>query len=243
MPRQREEVTIPQQYFVADIKVNKKAQLDRTYTKLLLDAFVPYQEAMLVYLDELLVQHEPQRVRQQLDEVQRQSKKRSKDWEQTHLLFRQADTSEQERVISRLSDIQDEEMALYKTTMDLLKKLDVEARSHAVLEHKKEAITKLLKNRQAMREEGTWEKIGGKDKMSHLFSILGNDEIGFGFSEIRLEASPINDIYDWMTQYHLESLPPGEPFPVPPAQKKAPEAEKKKHLLCLRLSSQMFLMQ
>ena len=181
-----------------------------------------------MYLDELLVQHEPQRVRQQLDEVQKQSKKRSKDWEQTHLLFRQADASEQEKVISRLSDIQDEEMALYKTTMDLLKKLDIEARSHAVLEHKKEAITKLLKNRQAMLEEGTWEKIGGKDKMSHLFSILGDDEIGFGFSKIRLEASPINDIYDWMTQYHLESLPPRRAVSCSTAQKKAPRSREKR---------------
>jgi hypothetical protein len=69
-----------------------------------------------------------------------------------------------------------------------------------------------------MIEEGTWEKIGGKDKMSHVVSFIGDDSIGFGFSKIRLQASPINDIFDWMTQYHPESLPAGDPFLTPPPE-------------------------
>jgi hypothetical protein len=78
-----------------------------------------------------------------------------------------------------------------------------------------------------MINEGTWEKIGGKDTMSHVFSLLGNESIGFGFSKIMLQASPINDIFDWMTQYHPDLLPPGEPFPTSPAPKKAHVPEKK----------------
>jgi hypothetical protein len=47
------EFTIPQQFMVGDIKINTRAQLDRTYLRPLINAFIPYQEAMLVYLDEL----------------------------------------------------------------------------------------------------------------------------------------------------------------------------------------------
>ena len=78
-----------------------------------------------------------------------------------------------------------------------------------------------------MIEEGTWEKIGGKDRMSHLFSLMGDDSYGFGFSKISLQASPINDIFDWMTQYHPDLLPPGDPFPPSPAPKQATVPEKK----------------
>src|SRR5205814_1392569 len=42
-----------------------------------------------------------------------------------------------------------------------------------------------------------------------------------------LQASPINDIFDWMTQYHPDLLPPGDPFPSPPASKQATVPEKK----------------
>jgi hypothetical protein len=42
-----QQFTIPQQFMVGDIKIDTKAQLERTYTRLLIDAFVPYQEEML----------------------------------------------------------------------------------------------------------------------------------------------------------------------------------------------------
>ena len=76
-----------------------------------------------------------------------------------------------EKIIARLQDIQDEENAPSQTHMELLKKLDIETRSQTILQHKREDILKLLQRRQAMIEEGTWEKIGGKDNMSHVFSI------------------------------------------------------------------------
>ena len=63
---------------VGEIKIDTKAQLERTYMRLLLEAFVPYQEAMLAYLDELLVKHDPQLVQRQLDELQKQDRKKSK---------------------------------------------------------------------------------------------------------------------------------------------------------------------
>jgi hypothetical protein len=78
-----QQFTIPQQFMVGDIKVDTKAQLGRTYLRLLLDAFVPYQEAMLAYLDELLAKHDPQLVQRQLDELQKQDRKKSKEWEMT----------------------------------------------------------------------------------------------------------------------------------------------------------------
>jgi hypothetical protein len=56
---------------------------------------------------------------------------------------------------------------------------------------------------------------------------MGDDSYGFGFSKISLQASPINDIFDWMTQYHPDLLPPGDPFPPSPAPKQATVAEKK----------------
>ena len=221
------EFTIPQQFMVGDIKINTKAQLDRTYLRLLIDAFIPYQEAMFVYLDELMAKHAPQRVEEQLKEVEKQERKKHKEWEQTHLPFRQADEAEQLKIIGRLHDIQDEERALHQTHMELLKQLDLETRSQSILQHKREDVLKLLQRRQAMIEEGTWKKIGGKDNMSHVVSILGDDSIGFGFSKIKLQASPINDIFDWMTHYHPELLPPGDPFPPPPALKQAAVPEKK----------------
>ena len=63
--------------------------------------------------------------------------------------------------------------------------------------------------------------------MSHLFSLMGDDSYGFGFSKISLQASPINDIFDWMTQYHPDLLPPGDPFPPSRAPSQATVAEKK----------------
>jgi hypothetical protein len=207
-----QQFTIPQQFMVGDIKIDTKAQLDRTYMRLLIDAFVPFQEAMLAYLDDLHAKHDPQLVKRQLGEVQKQQVKKSKDWEQTVLLFKKTDKSEHEKMAGRLQDIQNEENALFQTDMELLKKLDLETRSQTILYHKKEDIIKLLQRRQEMLEEGTWEKIGGKDKMSHVFSLMGDDSIGFGFSKITLQASPINDIFDWMTHYHSDVLPPGDPY-------------------------------
>jgi len=206
---------------VGDIKIDTEAKLDRTYTRLLLDAFVPYREAMLAYLDELIAKHDPQLVKKQLKEVEKQSKKRSTEEEQMLHQLSQTDKSEHKKIMERMRDIWNEENALHQTNMELLKKLDIETRSQTVLHHKKENTIKLLQRRQEMREEGTWEKIGGKDKMSHVFSLLGDDSIGFGFSKISLQASPINDIYDWMTQYHPDLLPPGNPFPPSPTPKQA----------------------
>jgi hypothetical protein len=45
----RQQVALLQQSMIGDIKIDRKAQLDRTYTRLLLDAFIPYRGAMLVY--------------------------------------------------------------------------------------------------------------------------------------------------------------------------------------------------
>jgi hypothetical protein len=224
----RQQFSIPQQYMVGDIKFDTEAKFDRTYTRLLLDAFVPYQEAMLAYLDELIVKHDPQLVQKQLKEVEKQRKKKSTEQKQMLLQLSQTDTSEQEKIIGRLQNIWNEEDALRQTDREMMEKLDIENRLQAILHRKKENIVKLLQRRQEMREEGTWEKIGGEDKMSHVFSLLGDDSIGFGFSKIILQASPINDIFDWMTQYHPDILPPGDPFPSSPTPKQATVPEKKK---------------
>jgi hypothetical protein len=223
----RQQFTIPQQFTVGDIKIDTKAQLDRKYTRLLLDAFVPYQEAMLAYLDELLAKHDPQLVERQLGEVRKQSKKKATEEEQMVLQFSQADASEQKKILGRMQDIWNEENALHQINRELREKLDIETRSQTILHHKRENIMKLLQGRQEMIEEDTWEKIGGKDKMSLVVSLIGDDSIGFGFSKIRLQASPINDIYDWMTQYHPDVLPLGDPFPTPPPPKKVTVPEKK----------------
>ncbi len=124
-----QQFTIPQQFMVGEIKIDTKAQLERTYMRLLLDAFVPYQEAMLAYLDELLVKHDPQLVQRQLDELQKQDRKKSKEWKQTHLLLQQTDESEHEKIIGRLLDIHDEERALHQTHMELIEKINSETRS------------------------------------------------------------------------------------------------------------------
>ena len=221
-----QQFSIPQQYMVGAIKIDTEAKLDRTYTRLLLDAFVPYHEAMLAYLDELIAKHDPQLVKKQLKEVEKQSKKKSTEEEQMLLQLSQTDTSEQKKIMGRMQDIWNEENALRQTDRELMEKLDSETRSQTILHHKKEDIVKLLQRRQAMREEGTWEKIGGKDKMSHVFSVIGDDSIGFGFSKIMLQASPINDIFDWMMHYHPDLLPPGDPFPPSPAPKQATVPEK-----------------
>ena len=223
----RQQFTIPQQFMVGDIKIDTKAQLDRIYIRLLIDAFVPYQEAMLAYLDDLIAKHDPQLVQEQLKEVEKQSKKKSTEWKQTLHQLGQTDKAEQKKITGRLQDLQNEESALHQTNMQLIEKINVETRSQTILKNKRENIIKLLHRRQEMREEGTWEKIGGKDTMSHVFSLLGDDSIGFGFSKITLQASPINDIFDWMTHYHPDFLPPGDPFPPSPAPKQATVPEKK----------------
>ena len=218
---------LPQQFMVGEIKVNMKEQLDRAYMRLLLDAFVPYQEAMLAYLDELIAKHDSQLVKKQLKEVEKQSKKKFTQGLQTLDQLGQTEESEQEEIVGRLQDIWSEEKALDQTSRELIEKLSIGIRSQTILQYKKEEIIKLLQSRQEMIEEGTWGKIGGKDKMPHIFSILGAEFIGFGFSKITLQASPINDIFDWMTQYHPDVLPPEDPFPIPPAPTEATVSEKK----------------
>ncbi len=116
---------------------------------------------------------------------------------------------------------------MISSCMELIEKISIETRTQSILKNKRENIMKLLQRRQEMIEEGTWEKIGGKDKMSHVFSIIGDESFGFGFSKITLQASPINDIFDWMTQYQPDLLPPGDPFPPSPAPKQATVPEKK----------------
>jgi hypothetical protein len=212
---------------VGDIKIDTEEKLDRAYTRLLLDAFVPYQEAMFAYLDELIAKHDPQLVKKQLKEVEKQSKKKSTEWQQTLNQLDQTVTSERKKIFGRLDDIQDEQNALHQTDTELTEKVNIESHSQTILPHKKENIVKLLQKRQEMIEEGTWEKIGGKDKNPYVFSLLGSEYLCFGFSNISLEASPINDIFDWMTQYHPNLLPPGDPFPPPPTPKQATVPEKK----------------
>jgi|SRR5450755_601098 len=168
----RQQFTIPQQFMVGDIKIDTKAQLDRIYIRLLIDAFVPYQEAMLAYLDDLIAKHDPQLVQEQLKEVEKQSKKKSTEWKQTLHQLGQTDKAEQKKITGRLQDLQNEESALHQTNMQLIEKINVETRSQTILKNKRENIIKLLHRRQEMREEGTWEKIGGKDTMSHVFSLL-----------------------------------------------------------------------
>ena len=107
-----QQFSIPQQYMVGDIKIDTEAKLDRTYTRLLLDAFVPYQEAMLAYLDELIAKHDPQLVKKQLKEVEKQSKKKSTEEEQMLLQLSQTDTSEHKKIMGRMQDIWNEENAL-----------------------------------------------------------------------------------------------------------------------------------
>jgi len=221
-----QQFTIPQQYMVGDIKIDTTAHLDRTYLRLLLDAFVPYREARLAYLDELMAKHAPQRVKDQLKAVEKQSQKKSSEWEQTFQQLGQADEAGQEKILGRLEDLHKEQSALHHTSMELLDKLDLENRAQTILQHKREDMLKLLQSRQAMLEEGMWEKIGGKDEMSHVFSIIGDESYGFGFSKITLKGSPINDIFDWMTHYHPDVLPPGDPFPLSPASSQATLAEK-----------------
>jgi hypothetical protein len=174
-----------------------------------------------------MAKHAPQLVQEQLKEVEKQSKKKSSEWEQTLHQLGQTDKAEQEKIMGKLQDLQNEKSALRQTSMELLEKIDLETRSQTILKHKRENIMKLLQRRQAMLEEGTWEKIGGKDNMSHVFSIIGDESFGFGFSQITLQASPINDIFDWMRPSHPDVLPPGDPFPPAPAPKQATVAEKK----------------
>ena len=116
---------------------------------------------------------------------------------------------------------------MISSCMELIEKISIETRTQSILKNKRENIMKLLQRRQELIEEGTWEKIGGKDKMSHVFSIIGDESFGFGFSKITLQASPINDIFDWMRHYHPDVLPPGDPFPPSPAPKQATGPEKK----------------
>src|SRR5260370_8427217 len=104
----RQQFTIPEQFMVGDIKIETKAEIGRTYRRLLIDAFVSYQEALLAYLDELIAKHEPQLVERQLGEVQKQNRKKSNEWEQTILLLNQTDKSEHEKITGRLHDIQEE---------------------------------------------------------------------------------------------------------------------------------------
>jgi hypothetical protein len=97
---------------VGDIKIDTEAKLDRTYTRLLIDAFVPYQEAMLAYLDKLIAKHDPQLVKKQLKEVEKQRKKKSTEWEQTLHQLGQTEKAEQEKITGRLQDLQNEKSAL-----------------------------------------------------------------------------------------------------------------------------------
>ncbi len=223
----RQQFSIPQQYMVGEVKINTEAQLDTAYLRLLLDAFVPFQEAMLAYLDELIAKHDPQRVKKQLGEAEKQNKKISTEWKQMLHLLGQAGEAEQEKIVGRWQDLQIERSALHQTTMELREKVDIESHSQTIVHRKKEDIVKLLQRRQEMIEEGAWEKIGAKGKTFYLFSLIGDDSYCFEFSKISLQASPLNDIFDWMRQYHPESLPAGDPFLTPPEESSVPEKKER----------------
>ena len=126
-----------------------------------------------MYLDELVAKHAPQRVEEQLKEVEKHEREENtRNGSKRISHFSQADEAEQVTILGRLHDIQDEERALHQTHMELLQQLDLETRSQSILQDKREDILKLLQRRQGMIEEGTWEKIGGKDNMSHVVSLL-----------------------------------------------------------------------
>jgi hypothetical protein len=222
-----QQFTIPQQFLIGDIKINTQAQLRREYTRQLIDAFVPHRDAMLSYLDELCAKYDPQLVESQLAEARKQSKKNFDKLDHLSSRLTQTEESEQKSIILRSLDIHEEENALRQTEGELRKKLGSATRSRKALEDKKEDILQLLTTRQEMREEGTWEQIGEKEKYASVFSLLGDDSLHFEFSKKELRARAINDIYDWMIHYHPESLPPGEPFPASLAPKNAPVPKKK----------------
>jgi hypothetical protein len=53
-----------------------------------------------------MAKHAPQLVQEQLKEVEKQSKKKSSEWEQTLHQLGQTDKAEQEKIMGKLQDLQ-----------------------------------------------------------------------------------------------------------------------------------------
>jgi hypothetical protein len=85
-----------------------------------------------------------------------------------------------------------------------------------------------------MRQEGVWEKVGGKEECPHEFVIIGVRYICFDFTKHKLHYQTIEDIYQWMGHYRPDYLPieeaeKEESIPKKPAktaQRKRPIATK-----------------
>jgi hypothetical protein len=178
----------------------------RKYIRKLLEAFEPHQEALFADLDQQIEESNPDLISLQLDEVRKKDKKLDTQLHQMMSQLKQEETSNEEEnaaLIALFGEIQ----AICKEELALLRKHRIVWQQNRMLKYKREYLVELLQTMHTMRQEGVWEKIGGKEKCPHEFVIIGVRYIGFEFPKHRLHYQTIEDIYQWMKHYRPDFLP------------------------------------
>jgi hypothetical protein len=104
----------------------------------------------------------------------------------------------------------------------------VVARQNNILEIKRSYLVELLQTMHTMRQEGSWEKVGSREKYSYEVVIIGTRYVCFEFTSHMLHYQSIEDIYEWMKQYRADFLPVEEPEEEEPPPKKPAKTTQKK---------------
>ena len=203
----------------------------RKYIRKLLEAFEPHQEALFADLDRQIEASNPDIVSRQWDALDKQLKKKHKQWEQLMKDLSQGEKPERKRVEATLLALLDEIIALQATHLTLYRQIQSTARQHTMLQYKRAHLVELLHTMQTMRQEGVWEKIGEKEKNPYEFVLLGERFLCFQFTQHKLSYEPIEYIYAWMKEYQPDVLPVKEAEAEESPPKKPTKAAESKHLV------------
>jgi hypothetical protein len=179
----------------------------RKYIRKLLEAFEPHQEAMLTDLDRQIEENNPDRIIHQLDELHKKDKKLDKQLHEMIGQLKQGEKQANEGENAALIAIVDEMLAIGEEELALLRQHRIVGQQNNILKYKREYLVELLQTMHTMRQEGVWEKIGGKEKYPHEFVIIGVRYICFDFTKHMLHYQTIEDIYEWMKYYRPDFLP------------------------------------
>jgi len=179
----------------------------RKYIRKLLEAFEPHQDALFADLDRQIEESNPDLIIHRIDELHKKDKKLDK---QLHILMKQLAHGEEEaneEENAALIALFDEIQAIGKEELALLRQHRIVGRQNNILKYKRKYLVELLQTMHIMRQEGVWEKIGGKEKYSHELVIIGVRYICFDFTKHMLYYQTIEDIYAWMKHYRPDFLP------------------------------------
>jgi hypothetical protein len=158
------------------------AVFGRRNIRRLLEAFEPHHEAMLLYLDQRIKDADPEPLRQQRKRLTSLSNKQ----EQAFPFLQE---------FNEKLELLKEQDNVFQMQIELSKKIDAQQTKQYRLEVKREKLLILLGTMRAMREEGTWEKIGENEKDPIGLVVIGEPYLYFRFTKHQISLAVTDDIY------------------------------------------------